>query len=69
MKIILETKETEIVEKKSRFIANIAAVSSEEEAIEFIEKIKTDLGKGLKSVFLGSVFLIFIFNRECICLL
>ena len=40
MKIILETKETEIVEKKSRFIANIAAVSLEEEAIEFIEKIK-----------------------------
>ena len=40
MKIILKTKETEIVEKKSRFIANIAAVSSEKEAIEFIEKIK-----------------------------
>ena len=40
MKIILKTKETEIVEKKSRFIANIAAVASEEEAIEFIEKIK-----------------------------
>lgn len=40
MKIILEAKETEIVEKKSRFIANIATVSSEEEAIEFIEKIK-----------------------------
>lgn len=40
MKIILETKETEIVEKKSRFIANIAAVASEEEAIEFIEKIR-----------------------------
>lgn len=40
MKIILETKETEIVEKKSKFIANIAAVSSEEEAIDFIEKIK-----------------------------
>ena len=40
MKIILETKETEIVEKKSRFIANIAAVASVEEAIEFIEKIK-----------------------------
>ena len=40
MKIILEAKETEIVEKKSRFIANIAAVSSEEEAIEFIEKIQ-----------------------------
>ena len=40
MKIILETKETEIVEKKLRFIANIATVASEEEAIEFIEKIK-----------------------------
>ena len=40
MKIILETKETEIVEKKSRFIANIARVSSEEEALEFIDKIK-----------------------------
>ena len=38
MKIILETKETEIVEKKSRFIANIAMVSSEEEALEFIDK-------------------------------
>lgn len=40
MKIILESKEAEIVEKKSRFIANIAAVGSEEEALEFIDKIK-----------------------------
>ena len=40
MKIILETKETEIVEKKSRFIANIAAATSEEEATKFIENIK-----------------------------
>lgn len=40
MKIILENKEAEIVEKKSRFIANIAMVSSEEEALEFIDKIK-----------------------------
>ena len=40
MKIILENKEAEIVEKKSRFIANIAGVSSEEEALEFIDKIK-----------------------------
>ena len=40
MKIILENKEAEIVEKKSRFIANIARVSSEEEALEFIDKIK-----------------------------
>ena len=40
MKIILENKEAEIVEKKSRFIANIARVSSEEEALELIDKIK-----------------------------
>ena len=40
MKIILENNEAEIVEKKSRFIANIAMVSSEEEALEFIDKIK-----------------------------
>ena len=40
MKIILESKEAEIVEKKSRFIANIAAVGSEEEALEFIDKIQ-----------------------------
>ena len=40
MKVILESKEAEIVEKKSRFIANIAAVGSEEEALEFIDKIK-----------------------------
>ena len=40
MKIFLESKEAEIVEKKSRFIANIAAVGSEEEALEFIDKIK-----------------------------
>jgi len=40
MKIILESKEAEIVEKKSRFIANIAVVGSEEEALEFIDKIK-----------------------------
>lgn len=40
MKIILERTQAEIVEKKSRFIANIAPVSSEEEAIEFIEGIR-----------------------------
>lgn len=40
MKIILESEEVEIIEKKSRFIANIAAVSTEEEALEFIDRIK-----------------------------
>lgn len=40
MKIILERTQVEIVEKKSRFIANIAPVNSEEEAIEFIESIR-----------------------------
>ena len=32
--------EGEIVEKKSRFIATVEAVESEEEAIAFIEKMK-----------------------------
>ena len=40
MRIILEACEAEIVEKKSRFIANMAMVNSEEEALEFIEKVK-----------------------------
>lgn len=40
MKIILERTQAEIVEKKSRFIANIAPVNSEEEAVEFIEGIR-----------------------------
>lgn len=38
--ILLEGGEGEIVEKKSRFIATIRKVESEEEAIAFIEEIK-----------------------------
>lgn len=37
---IYEHTNAEIIEKKSRFIANIAPVQSEEDAIKFIEKIK-----------------------------
>ena len=39
-KIIYEGGEAEIVEKKSRFIATVVAVDSEEEALEFIEKLR-----------------------------
>lgn len=39
-KIVLEPGTGEIVEKKSRFIANIVPVESEEEAQEYIEKMK-----------------------------
>lgn len=39
-KIIIKDGTGEIVEKKSRFIANAKAVSSEEEAVEFINEIK-----------------------------
>lgn len=40
MKILLEAGSAEIVEKKSRFIASVCAVSTPEEAQTFIEKIK-----------------------------
>ena len=39
-KVIVEGNSGEIVEKKSRFIANVKSVSSEEEAIAFIEESK-----------------------------
>lgn len=40
MKVILENGKAEIVEKRSRFIANIASVTCEEDALEFIENIR-----------------------------
>ena len=39
-RVLLEGGEGEIVEKKSRFIATIRCVESEEEAIAFIEEMK-----------------------------
>ena len=39
-RIIIKDGTGEIVEKKSRFIANVKAVKSEEEAIAFINEIK-----------------------------
>ncbi|MCI5623692.1 MULTISPECIES: YigZ family protein [Anaerostipes] len=39
-KAVYEGGEAEIVEKKSRFIAHVAPAKTEEEALEFIEKIK-----------------------------
>ena len=40
MKIVYEGGHAEIIEKKSRFIANVSKVSSEEEAMAFISDIK-----------------------------
>ena len=40
VRIVYEGGQGEIVEKKSRFICNVFAVNSEEEAIECIEKMK-----------------------------
>ena len=39
-RVLLEGGEGEIVEKKSRFIATVRRVETEEEAIAFIEKMK-----------------------------
>lgn len=39
-KILFEGKSAEIVEKKSRFIANLIPVNTEEEAMQYIEQIK-----------------------------
>ncbi|MCB7305270.1 YigZ family protein [Bariatricus massiliensis] len=39
-KTVYEGKESEIVEKKSRFIASVEAVATEEEAVEFIEYVR-----------------------------
>ena len=39
-KIVYRPGQGEIVEKKSRFIAHVQSVGSEEEALEFIGEIK-----------------------------
>lgn len=39
-KSVKQTAEAEIIEKKSRFIATIAPVSTEEEALSFVDNIK-----------------------------
>lgn len=40
IKVVYEGGTGEIIEKKSRFIANVCSVETEEEALQFIEKIK-----------------------------
>ena len=40
IKIVYQGNSAEIVEKKSRFIADIFSVSSEEEALQILEKVK-----------------------------
>ena len=39
-RVLLEGGEGEIIEKKSRFIATVRKVESEEEAVSFIEEMK-----------------------------
>ena len=40
IKIVFDGGEEELIEKKSRFIATVKPVDSEEEALEFIAAIK-----------------------------
>ena len=40
MKVVYEGGQGEIVEKKSRFIANVRPVESEEDAVSFINEMK-----------------------------
>mgnify|MGYP004640876929 FL=1 len=40
IKIVYQGNSAEIIEKKSRFIADIFSVSSEEEALQILEKVK-----------------------------
>ena len=43
-KIVIEGGEGEIVEKKSRFIATVQPVESEEEAVAFVDSMKKSTG-------------------------
>lgn len=40
MKVVLENKEAEIVEKKSRFISNVFYIESEDKALEYLQSIR-----------------------------
>jgi len=51
IKTINNCSEIEIVEKKSRFIANAAPVETEKQALEFIEKIKKKYWNARHNVF------------------
>lgn len=43
-KVVYKGGQDEIIEKKSRFIATVAPVESEEEALAFIEAMKKNIG-------------------------
>ena len=49
-KTLLEGGTAEIVEKKSRFIATVRLVESEEEALTFIEEMKKNTGMHVTTV-------------------
>jgi uncharacterized YigZ family protein len=54
-KTILNSATAEFEEKKSRFIANVCPVACEEEALEFIEKIKTKYWNATHNVYAYSI--------------
>lgn len=43
-RMVLEGGQAELVEKKSRFIANVRPVESEAEAVAFIDEMKKNTG-------------------------
>ncbi|WP_024832860.1 YigZ family protein [Ruminiclostridium josui] len=54
-KTILNTAEAEFEEKKSRFIANVRPVTCEEEALEFIEAIRSKYWNATHNVYAYSI--------------
>ncbi len=54
-KILYKGGSGELVEKKSRFIADLCPVSSEEEALDFIEEIRKNTGMQGTTVLLISL--------------
>jgi len=55
-KTVYKKGNAEIVEKKSKFIANVLPINSEEEAIEFIEKIKKEHRDAKHNVFVYKLY-------------
>ena len=53
-KTIYKGNEAEIIEKKSRFIATVRLVESEEEALTFLEEMRKKYWKDRKSTRLNS---------------
>ena len=64
-KTVYEGGEGEIIEKKSRFIATVRPVNTEEEALAFIEEMKKKYGANPRIDFRGSVSNVNYFLNAC----